>query len=117
MSAILFVLNEAPYGSERSYNGLRHALAVAKQEGTEVRVFLMADAVTCALADQRTPEGYYSIERMIKGLVVKKAPVALCGSCMDARGLAALPLVDGVTRGSMDLLAQWTLEAEKVLVY
>jgi uncharacterized protein involved in oxidation of intracellular sulfur len=117
MSTVLFVLNEAPYGSERSYNGLRHAMAMTKQPDTEVRVFLMADAVSCALAGQKTPEGYYSIERMLKGLAVKKAPVALCGTCMDARGLASVSLVEGATRGSMDLLAQWTLEADKVLVY
>jgi len=36
---------------------------------------------------------------------------------MDARGLASLPLVEGALRGSMDLLAQWTLEADKVIVY
>lgn len=77
MASILFVLNEAPYGSERSYNALRHAMAVAKKDGVDVRVFLMADATTCALAGQKTPDGYYSIERMIKGLVAKKAVVAL----------------------------------------
>ena len=71
------MLNDGPYGSERSYNALRHAMAVAKQPDTEVRVFLMADATTCALAGQKTPEGYYSIERMLKGLLVKKALVAL----------------------------------------
>lgn len=36
---------------------------------------------------------------------------------MDARGLASLTLVEGVQRGGMDLLAQWTLEADKVMVY
>jgi uncharacterized protein involved in oxidation of intracellular sulfur len=36
---------------------------------------------------------------------------------MDARGLASVPLINGVERGSMDLLAQWTLEADKVVVY
>ena len=77
MASVLFVLNDGPYGSERSYNALRHAMAVAKQPDTEVRVFLMADATTCALAGQKTPEGYYSIERMLKGLLVKKAMVAL----------------------------------------
>ena len=77
MSTVLFVLNDAPYGSERSYNALRHAMAVAKQPDTDVRVFLVADATTSALAGQRTPEGYYSIERMIKGLVAKKAMVGL----------------------------------------
>ncbi|HLA80002.1 MAG TPA: DsrE family protein [Thermoleophilia bacterium] len=77
MASLLFVLNEGPYGSERSYNALRHAMAVAKQPDTQVRVFLMADATTCALAGQNTPEGYYSVERMLKGLVTKKAQVAL----------------------------------------
>ena len=77
MASVLFVLNDGPYGSERSYNALRHALAVAKQPDTEVRLFLTADATACALAGQRPPEGYYSIERMLKGLLVKKAMVAL----------------------------------------
>jgi len=36
---------------------------------------------------------------------------------MDARGLASLPLVAGVERGNMDLLAAWTLQADKVIVY
>jgi hypothetical protein len=41
----LFVLNDPPYGSERSYNGLWLANALAKREGEQVPVFLMADAV------------------------------------------------------------------------
>ncbi len=77
MSLILFVLNDAPYGNERPYNALRHALAVAKLPDTEVRVFLMADATACAVAGQVTPEGYYSIESMLKGLVTKRSLVAL----------------------------------------
>jgi sulfur relay (sulfurtransferase) complex TusBCD TusD component (DsrE family) len=36
---------------------------------------------------------------------------------MDARGLASLALIEGTTRGSMDILAQWTMEADKVIVY
>ena len=77
MASVLFVLNDAPYGSERSYNGLRHAMAMSKQDDVDAKVFLMADATTCALAGQKTPEGYYSIERMLKGLVTKKAMVGL----------------------------------------
>jgi uncharacterized protein involved in oxidation of intracellular sulfur len=77
MGSVLFVLNEGPYGSERSYNALRHAMAVSKQPDTDLRLFLMADATTCALAGQKTPDGYYSIERMLKGLVTKRASVAL----------------------------------------
>ena len=77
MASVLFVLNDAPYGSERPYNALRHALAVAKMSDTEVRVFLMADATACAVAGQVTPDGYYSIESMLKGLLAKKSLVAL----------------------------------------
>ncbi len=65
---VLLILNDPPYGTERSYNGLRLALALAKVEGTTVRVFLMADAVACAKPGQTTPEGYYNIGRMLKGL-------------------------------------------------
>ena len=77
MKNVLFVLNEAPYGSERTYSGLRHAMAVAKRVDVRIKVFLTADATTCALAGQKTPEGYYSIERMLKGLLAKKAAVGL----------------------------------------
>ena len=77
MASVLFVLNDAPYGSERSYNGLRHAMAMSKQDDVDVKVFLIADATTCALAGQKTPECYYSIERMLKGLVAKEAIVGL----------------------------------------
>ncbi len=38
---VLMVLNDPPYGSERAYNGLRLAGAIARQEGHEVKVFLM----------------------------------------------------------------------------
>jgi len=77
MASILFVLNDAPYGNERTYNALRHAMAVAKTSDNEVRVFLMADATACAIAGQVTPEGYYSIESMLKGLLAKKSLVGL----------------------------------------
>jgi len=77
MTSVLFVLNDGPYGSERSYNALRHAMAVAKQDGAEVRLFLTADATACAIAGQATPDGYYSIESMLKGLLAKKSLVAL----------------------------------------
>lgn len=70
----VFILNEAPYGNERSYNGLRLALALAKTE-EKVQVFLMADAVFCAIENQQTPGGYYNIARMIKSLLKRGASV------------------------------------------
>lgn len=31
----LFVINDAPYGNERPYNALRHAMNLVKREGAE----------------------------------------------------------------------------------
>jgi uncharacterized protein involved in oxidation of intracellular sulfur len=114
---ILVILNEPAYGNERTYNGLRLALALAKSEGTTLRVFLMGDAVTAAKPGQATPEGYYNLERMLKGLVAKSVPIGACGTCLDARGMAADPLVDGVHRSSMAELTDWTIAAEKVITF
>jgi sulfur relay (sulfurtransferase) complex TusBCD TusD component (DsrE family) len=77
MTHILFVLNEGPYGSWPSYNGLRHALAVSRHEGVDTRVFLTGDAVACALAGQETPADYYSIDQMVSELIGEKALVGL----------------------------------------
>ncbi|MCO6428844.1 DsrE/DsrF/TusD sulfur relay family protein [Nitrosomonas communis] len=115
---ILFILNEPPYGSEKTYNALRLAMALQKdQSGTEVRVFLMADAVTAAIPAQTTPQGYYNVERMLKSVLAKGGHVKLCGTCCEARGIKAIPLVDGVEVSTMSQLAQWTVESDRVLVF
>jgi uncharacterized protein involved in oxidation of intracellular sulfur len=75
MKKILFVINDAPYGNERPYNALRHAMNLVKREGVQIKAFLVADAVYCARAGQKTPEGYYNIERMVKALA-KRGKVA-----------------------------------------
>jgi len=114
---ILFILNDPPYGTERCFNALRLAQALLKTEPRpEVAVFLMADAVISAKAGQSLPNGYYNLERMIKG-VGRQAQVVLCGTCMDARGLGDEELVEGAQRGTMPQLAQLTTEADKVLVF
>ncbi len=114
----LLVLNDPPYGTERSYNGLRLAIALAKSDPeAEITVFLMADAVACAKRGQKTPEGYYSLERMLKRFATGRHRVLLCGTCMDARGLADGELLDGARRSSMDELAEATAAAEKVLIF
>lgn len=115
---ILFILNDPPYGTERCYNGLRLALALIKNEpATVVTVFLMADAVVAAKAGQKTPDGYYNVERMLKGVVVGKGQILLCGTCMDARGLADTEIMAGARRSNMAELATLTLAADKVLVF
>jgi uncharacterized protein involved in oxidation of intracellular sulfur len=113
----LIILNDAPYGSERSYNALRLASSLSKQEGASVSVFLMGDAAACSVAGQSTPNGYYNIERMLKGLAAKGARIGICGSCMDARGIQPEFIAAGTKRSSMDELTAWTQEADKVLVF
>jgi uncharacterized protein involved in oxidation of intracellular sulfur len=113
----LFILNDPPYGTERSYNGLRLAGAVAKRDGQTVRVFLMGDAAACAKKGQAVPNGYYNVNRMLQALTVHKAGIGVCGSCMDARGITAEELVDGATRSTLEELATWTVEASKVIVF
>lgn len=114
----LFILNDPPYGTERSYNGLRLANALLKNDPTlEVTVFLLADAVSCGKKGQKTPEGYYNLERMLKRFTSGAHRLLLCGTCIDARGLAEADLIDGAHRSSMDELARATLQADRVLVF
>tara|TARA_B100002003_G_scaffold221611_1_gene224774 strand:- start:108 stop:458 length:351 start_codon:yes stop_codon:yes gene_type:complete len=114
---ILLILNDPPYGSERCYNGLRLTNTLLKEEPVpEVTVFLMADSVACAKASQKTPDGYYNLERMLKG-IVRKATLLLCGTCMDARGIAEDELLAGARRSTMAELAELTFAADKVLVF
>lgn len=116
MGTLLFILNEAPYGSERAYNALRLAGAIAVKEQARPRVFLMADAVGSAKSGQHVPAGYYNVQVMLER-VLKHGEVALCGTCMDARGINESELVEGARRSTMAELAEWTLAADKVLVF
>ena len=115
---ILFILNDPPYGTERFYNARRLAHALAKAEpGIEITMFLMADAVSGGHKNQKVPQGYYTVERMLKQVVASGGEVLLCGTCMDARGLADADLMDGARRGTMAELAAATLAANKMLVF
>jgi uncharacterized protein involved in oxidation of intracellular sulfur len=113
----LIILNEPAYGNERSYNGLRLALSLAKAEGQELRVFLMGDSVTCARVNQKTSDGYYNLERMLKGLAPKGVLVGACGTCLDVRGMTEDPLVEPVRRSALAELAEWTIWADKVITF
>lgn len=115
---ILILVNDAPYGTEKAYNAFRLAMTLQKDHpDVRVNVFLMADAVGCALPGQETPNGYYNIERMMRSMLAKGGTVRACGSCMDARGMRDLPLIEGAARSTMSELAQWTVEAEKVFTF
>jgi len=114
----LIIINDPPYGTERAYNALRLAHALHKKGPEhEVTVFLMADAVAAARKGQKTPDGYYNVERMLKRVVLGNGRVLLCGTCMDARGMTDNDVMDGARRSTMDELATTTIEADKVIVF
>ena len=113
----LLILNDAPYGSERTYNGARLAGSLAMQEGDEVRVFLIGDAASAAHRLQKVPAGFYNLEVMLGSVVKHGGVIGVCGTCMDARGVGVDDLVAGSRRSSLDELTQWTTWADKVLVF
>ncbi len=115
---ILLLINDAPYGTEKAYNALRLGMTLQKEHpDVEVRVFLMADAVSCAVPNQNLPQGYYNIERMLKSILAKGGKVKTCGSCTDARGLRELKLIEGVEISHMSELAQWAVDSDKAFVF
>lgn len=117
MEQILLILNGPAYGADETFNALRLAGALSRRDDAEVKVFLMGDAVTCAVAGQKTPDGYYTLDRMLEGFLRHGGQVACCGTCLDARGLTEDHLIDDARRSTMEELAAWTVEADDVLTF
>ena len=114
----LFIINDAPYGNEKAYNSFRLAMQIQKDRPeNQVRIFLMADAAFCALTNQNTPNGYYNIERMLKSIINRGGEVKICGTCSDARGIKNLTLIEGAQISTMGELAQWSIDADKVISF
>jgi len=112
---VLVVLNDPPYGNERSYNGLRLARSLSFTDDAEVRVFLLGDAVGCAVSNQKVPEGFYHLDRMLESTARHGAEIGCCGTCIDARGIEEERLVKGAHRSSMEELTAWVGWADKVV--
>jgi uncharacterized protein involved in oxidation of intracellular sulfur len=117
MKSTLVILNDPPYGTERSYNGLRLAGSLARRPGEQVRVFLIGDAASCAKTGQKVPQGYYNLELMLRSVARRGGEIGVCGTCMDARGIGDIELAEGCQRSSLDELTEWTQAADKVLVF
>ena len=114
---ILLILNDPPYGTERSYNALRLARALLKTGGEEVKLFLIGDAAACAKSGQKVPQGYYNIGDMLGMIVRAGGRIGVCGTCIDARGIHEKDLLEGTSRSTMDELTAWTQWADKVMVF
>ena len=113
----LFILNDPPYGTERSYNALRLAGSLCRTAGEEVRVFLIGDAASCAKAGQKVQGGFYNLQLMLGKVARTGSGIGVCGTCMDARGITDVELIEGTQRSTLAELSAWTQWAEKVLVF
>lgn len=116
MQNILFIIHSSPYGDEHFFSALRLALQLQEQHKSAVnlKIFLMSDAVTGGLAKQNPAEGYH-LQQMLEILTAQGATIKLCKTCTNARGITELLLADGVEIGTLAELADWTMEADKVL--
>lgn len=117
MRRILLIVNGPAYGSDETFNALRLAVTLAKRGDVGVTVFLMGDAVSCAVAGQQTPDGFYTLDKMLRTIARLGGRVACCGTCLDARGLKRENLIAEAPRSTMDELATWTVEADQVLTF
>jgi uncharacterized protein involved in oxidation of intracellular sulfur len=113
----LFILNDPPYGTERSYNALRLARSLSTRDSEEVKVFLVGDAVSCAKAGQKVPQGYYNLDVMLRSVATDGGDIGVCGTCMDARGITETELAEGTHRSTLEHLTDWTQWADKTLVF
>ena len=114
---LTLIANDSPYGIEKTWNALRLASTAASELGMGVRVFLMGDSVVAAKRGQKTPEGYYNMEKMLQFLLKRGVEVKVCGACIDARGLNPSELVEGVEKGSMKILAEWVRDSDRVVCF
>lgn len=117
MPNTLFILNDPPYGTERSYNGLRLAGSLSRRAGEQVRVFLIGDAAGCAKKDQKVPQGHYNAEVMLHAVGRHGGEIGVCATCMDARGIGDTELTDATRRSSLEELGDWVQWADRVLVF
>ncbi len=115
---ILININHAPYGNENTYNALRIAMQFQKDDAnTQIRIYLIADGVFCALSNDKTPPGFYNIEKMLESIIQKGGIVKMCTSCGEARGMKDLKLVEGAEWSNLKTLTDWIVESDKVLNY
>ncbi|MDJ0322508.1 DsrE family protein [Cryobacterium sp. PH31-AA6] len=114
---ILIIINGAAYGQDTTYNAVRLARSLSKRDEVTTQVFLMGDGVNVAIAGQNTPDGYYKLDRMLSTIIRQGGQIRCCSTCVDARGITDTMLTEGATRSTMDALADWTIAADKVLVF
>ena len=116
---ILIVFNREPYdNTDVTWNGLRLANTLA-DDGQEVRLFLMNDSVDLARDVCRPPEGYdQDLSQMLKALIARGVTVKVCGTCMARCGIYKNhPYFEGAEQSTMQALAQWVVDSDRILTF
>lgn len=114
---VLVIINGSAYGLDSTYNAIRLSASLAKRDDVHVTVFLMGDGVTAAMAGQKTPDGYYKLDRMLSIVVRNGGAIECCGTCIDARGITEAMLMEGARRSTMDALTDLVLAADKIITF
>lgn len=113
---ILFILNDAP-SAERSLSALRLACSLSVRSSIYVRIFLLGAAAACA---RRHPDSLAQpgdTESLVHTVILRGGDVRVCGTCAEEQGVACDSLVDGAVPSSLEDLARWIPEADRVLVF
>lgn len=113
----LFIFNDAPYGSQRTFNGLRLAVSLARSAENTLQVFLLGDGVLAGLGQAAPLNAFYNPQEMLTQLAHGGAAIGACKTCLEQRGLGDEMLLPVVKRNTMDDLTTWTEEADKVLTF
>jgi uncharacterized protein involved in oxidation of intracellular sulfur len=117
--SVLIVFNREPYdGSDVTWNGLRLA-GKLRENGQEVRIFLMNDSVDMARDACRKPDTYdQDLVQMLKDLIEQGVTVKVCGTCMARCGIHKNhPYFEGAEKSTMAQLAAWVVESERVISF
>lgn len=113
----LLIVNDALYGSVRTFNGAPLAGALSKQEGRDRRIFHIDAAAAADHVKQKVPAGVYNLEAMLSSMVNHAGAIDVCGTCMDAAGIAAESLIGGLHRSTVDKLKREDIWADEVFVF
>ena len=113
----LFIVNDSPYGTQRTYNALRLAVSIARSAESHVRVFLFGDGVTSGLGQVAPLNAFYNPQEMLSQLARSGAEIGACKTCLEQRGISDEMLIDCVKRRTLDDLTAWTEQADKVLTF
>ena len=115
----LIVFNREPYdNTDVTWNGLRLANTL-RENGNELRIFLMNDSVDMARDVCKPPQGYdQDLSQMLKDLIAKGVTVKVCGTCMARCGIHKnYPYFEGAEKATMAELADWVVDSDKVLTF